>query len=122
MLTDGVPESAMILEKESTSSSENILMKMAAAREAGINPKSVILCAMSPLLRKLCAAFRKHFQKLLFTEALSMPLEWFTPKRVNRLLGKIQRLNEYAEKSDIAKVEIPDEILSATERIRQTES
>ncbi len=122
MVDDGIPDSAMILEKESTNSLENVLMGMATAHKIGINPKSVILCAMPPLLRRSCATFRKQFPEVtVYGSAFPMSTEWSTPKRVNRLLGEIQRLNEYAEKGDIVKVTIPDEVLSAVEKIRQAE-
>ena len=120
IVTDGVPESVIILEKESTNSLENVVMGMAEARKIGVNPKSVILCAMPPLLRRSCATFRKQFPKVtVYGSAFTMPTEWFTPKRIIRLLGEIQRLNEYAEKGDIVKVEIPNDVLSAAEKISQ---
>lgn len=122
MLADGVPSSAMILEKESTNSLENVVMGMDAARKAGVEPKSVILCAMPPLLRRSCATFRKQFPEVaVYGSAFPMPPEWFTPRRINRFLGEIQRLNEYAKKGDIVEVKIPDEVLSAAEKIHQTE-
>lgn len=118
--SDGVPNEALILEKESTNSLENVLLGMAACRNAGINPTSVILCAMPPLLRRSCATFRKQFPDItVYGSAFPMPQEWFTSRRISRLLGEIERLDEYAEKGDIIKVEIPDEVLSSAEKIRQ---
>ncbi len=122
VIADGVPASALILEKESTNSLQNVVMGMATMRQAGVNPTSVILCAMPPLLRRSCATFRKQFPEVtVYGSAFPMPKEWFTRKRINRLLGEIQRLNEYAEKGDIAEVKVPDEVLSAAEKIRQME-
>jgi uncharacterized SAM-binding protein YcdF (DUF218 family) len=122
MVADGVPTGALILEKESTNSLENVIMGIAAVRKTGVNPKSVILCAMPPLLRRACATFRKQFPEVtVYGSAFPMQKEWFTSRRINRLLGEIQRLNNYAEKGDIVKVKIPDEVLSAAEKIRQTE-
>jgi len=120
MLADGVPASAMIFEKESTNSLENVVMGMTAARDAGINPTLVILCAIPPLLKRSCATFRKQFPKVVvYGSAFPIPREWFTPKRIRRLLGEIQRIDEYAEKGDIAKVEVPKAIRSAVQRIHQ---
>lgn len=120
MIADGVSESVMILEREATNSLENVIMGMAVAHKVGVNPKSVVLCAMPPLLRRSCATFRKQFPEVsVCGSAFPIPIEWFTPRRVSRLLGEIQRLHEYAEKGDIVKVEIPDEVLFAAEKIRQ---
>ena len=117
---DGVPREALILEKESTNSLENVLLGMTAAQNAGINPKSVILVAMPPLLRRSCATFRKQFPEVtVYGSAFPIRQEWVTIRRINRLLGELQRLDEYAKKGDIVKVKIPDEVLSAAKKIRQ---
>ncbi|MBI5005109.1 MAG: YdcF family protein [Candidatus Lloydbacteria bacterium] len=118
--SDGVPKKVLILEKESTNSLENVLLGMAACRNVGVNPKSVIACAMPPLLRRSCATFRKQFPEItVYGSAFPMPEEWFTSRRISRLLGELERLNEYAEKGNIVKVEIPNNILFAAEKIRQ---
>ncbi|MBU4031133.1 YdcF family protein [Patescibacteria group bacterium] len=116
----GVPKKALILEKESTNSLENVLLGISACRNAGINPKSVILCAMPPLLKRSRATFQKQFPEIaVYGSAFPMPQEWFTPRRVNRILGELERLDEYAKKGDIVKVKIPNKVLSAAKKIRQ---
>ena len=119
--SDGVPKKALILEKESTNSLENVLLGMAACHSSGFNPKSLILCAMPPLLRRSCATFRKQFPDItVYGSAFSMPEEWFTSRRINRLLGELERLEEYAKNGNILPVEIPAEVSSAAEKVRQT--
>ncbi len=119
--SDGVPPEALILEKESTNSLENILLGITACRNIGFNPKSLILCSMPPLLRRSCATFRKQFPDItVYGSAFSMPKEWFTSRRINRLLGELGRLEEYARKGDISPVEIPAEVASAAEKVRQS--
>ena len=118
--SDGVPKKALILEKESTNSLENVLLGMSVCHNAGVNPKSVILCAMPPLLRRSCATFRKQFPEItVYGSAFPMPQEWLTFRRISRLLGELERLDEYAKKGDIVKVEIPDDVISSMEKIRQ---
>jgi len=118
--SDGFPKKVLILEKESTNSLENVLMGMATYRNAGVNPKSVIACAMAPLLRRSCATLRKQFPEItVYGSAFPMPEEWFTPRRIIRLLGELERLDDYAKKGDIVKVEIPNDVLSAAEKIRR---
>lgn len=121
--SDGVPKEALILEKESTNSLENVLLGMATCYNVGVNPKSVILCAMPPLLRRARATFRKQFSEITaYGSAFPMPKEWFTPSRISRLLGELDRLDEYAKKGDIVRVEIPGDVLFAAEQIRQYQS
>ncbi len=117
--SDGVPKQALILEKQSTNSLENVLLGIAACQEMGIHPKSLILCAMPPLLRRSCATFRKQFPEItVYGSAFPMPKEWFTARRIDRLLGELERLDDYVKKGDIVKVEIPHEVRSSAETIR----
>lgn len=119
--SDGVPKKILILEKESTNSLENVLLGIAACRNIGFNPKSLILCAMPPLLRRSCATFRKQFPDItVYGSAFSMPEEWFTSRRINRLLGELERLEEYAKSGNILPVEIPAEVASAAKKVRQS--
>ncbi len=118
--SDGIPPEVLILEKESTNSLENVLLGMAACHKIGFNPRSLILCAVPPLLRRSCATFRKQFPDVaVYGSAFPIPEEWFTLHRVGRLLGELERLNEYAKKGDIVPVEIPAEVVSAVEKVKQ---
>ncbi len=120
MIANKISVSCLILERESTNSLENVLMGMMAAGKTGVNPKSIILCAMPPLLRRSCATFRKQFPEIVvYGSAFPLPESWFTPSRVNRLTTEVDRLINYAQKGDIVEVVIPNQVLSAVERIRQ---
>jgi len=119
--SDGVPKEVIILEKESTNSLENVLLGIAACRSTGFNPRSLILCAMPPLLRRSCATFRKQFPDItVYGSAFPVPQEWFTLRRISRLLGELERLNEYAKNGDTVPVEIPAEVASAAKKVRQS--
>jgi len=75
---------------------------------------------MPPLLKRASATFKKNFPEIIvYGSTFKMPSRWVTFDRINRLLGEIDRLNEYAKKGDIVKVEIPDDIISAIEEIRR---
>lgn len=117
--SDGVPREALILEKQSTNSLENVLFGIATAQNVGVNPRSLILCAMPPLLQRSRATFQKQFPEItVYSSTFSIPPEWFNDRRINRVLGEFERLDEYAKKGDIAKVEIPDKVLSAVKKIQ----
>jgi len=89
--SDGVSLEALILEKEATNSLENVLLGIAACHSIGFNPKSLILCAMPPLLKRSCATFRKQFPDIIvYGSAFPMPEEWFTFRHIGRLLENLK--------------------------------
>ena len=120
MIKRGVPSHAIILEKEATNSLENVRFGMQVARMAGRLPRSVILSAIPPLLRRARATFRKHFPDVeVFGSAFDLPSDWYTVRRINRfVLGEIDRLRNYAGQGHIAHVPISEELLVAVERVR----
>ena len=118
--SDGVPSHALILEKESTNFLENVVLGMTACHNAGINIHSVILCAMPHGLKRSCATFQQQFPAVTISgSAFPIPPEWFTPKRVIRLMDELGRLEEYAKKGDIVSVPIPHAVNMAAEEIRR---
>lgn len=120
--SDGVPPEVLVLEKRATNSLENVVWGVAAGRAAGLRLRTLILCALPPLLRRSCATFRKQFPNMdVRGSAFAMPVEWFSPRRIARLVGEIDRLVAYANKGDIAPVDIPPEILSAAEILRSAQ-
>lgn len=116
----GIPESALILEEQSTNSLENVLFGVKKAESLNFFPRSLILCAMPPLLRRSRATFKKQFPKIkVFSSAFPLGKEeWQTPARIRRILGEIDRLQDYAQKGDIAHIEIPFSILKSCEEVR----
>jgi uncharacterized SAM-binding protein YcdF (DUF218 family) len=112
---------SLILEEKSANSLENVIFGMGRAMSVMGVPKSMILCAMPPLLRRSCATFRRYFPNIeIFGSAFKLREgEWLTKKRIKRVLGEIDRLQKYAEKGDIAPVEIPTNILEAYQLVRE---
>lgn len=120
-----VPESVLILEKESTNSLENILLGMKKCNEIGFYPKSLILCSVPPLLRRSIATFKKQFPEIeVFGSTFELSFdEYLELKRATsirnpaRLLGEFDRFKEYAEKGDMVPVEVPKDIEDSIERL-----
>lgn len=115
----GVPKEALIFEKRATNTLENVIFGMDACRKAGFFPKSLLIVAVPPLLRRSCATFRKQFPDInVFGSAFPIPENWYEPRRILRLLAEFDRLDEYAKKGDIVSVKIPEEVSSAAKKIR----
>ncbi len=117
---EGIPSSTLILEKESTNTLENVLLGIAAGKRGGFRPKSLILCALPPLLRRSIATFQKQFPDIsVCGSAFAMPVdEFLAPPRLKRIIGEFDRLRNYAEKGDIAPVEIPNSVQQAIDKLR----
>ena len=120
LLKIGVPPEAIILEKESTNTRENIVWGIARCKELGFSPSTLILCAMPPLLRRSCATFEKQFPRIdLACSAPDLFEEFCTIPWIVRMLGEVDRFNEYFEKGDIAHVSISKEIEGAINALHQ---
>jgi len=122
----GVPLEDIILEKESTNSLENVLFGMKKCHENGFYPKSLILVSMPPLLKRALATFKKQFPELeLYGSTFDLPIsEYLEPTRTSnirnpiRLVGELERFREYADKGDMITVEIPENVKSAADVIK----
>lgn len=116
----GIPEDELTLEREATNSLENVCFGMRAAIQSGHSPRSLILCAIPPLLRRARATFRRQFPGIeTFGSAFSLAPDWFTPRRINRYaVGEIDRLIAYVKRGDIEPVPLTDELLTAVEVVR----
>ena len=123
MMAHGVPEHAIVLEERSTNTLEDVLLGMETLAQQGVAPKRVILVGYVPLLRRAKATFAKHFPQV---EALAVPyaiadLEdtFWLQDRLLRMLLEFDRLNEFAEKGDIAPTEVPQAVLDAAAHIKE---
>ncbi len=116
----GVPDSAIILEKQSTNSLENVLIGIKVAKENGLNPKTLIACAMPPLLRRAIATLNQQFPDVsVFGSAFVFPFEeYIIEKRIKRILAEFDRFEAYAEKGDIVPINVPSDVVKAVEEIR----
>jgi uncharacterized SAM-binding protein YcdF (DUF218 family) len=117
---NGVPDSAIILEKQSTNSLENVLIGIKIAKENSLNPKTLIVCTMPPLLRRAIATLNQQFPDIsVFGSAFIFPFkEYLIEKRIKRILAEFDRFEAYAEKGDIVPIDVPSDVVKAVEEIR----
>lgn len=120
MIGRGIPAEAILLEKESTNSLENAQRGMAVWKAAGIDPKTIIVCSIPPLLRRVCDTLRKQCPGVVVHgSAFKLPPEeWFSWNRLMELSEEIDRLRECVEKGEIMPMEIPPHIRRAAQTIR----
>ena len=79
--------------------------------EHNIHPKSLLLCAHATCLRRSKATFNKQFPDIeTICSPHPIPKGFWTPHRIKDLLGEFKRLKIYAEKGDIAQVDVPREV------------
>ena len=121
LIEQGVPNSAILREKESRNTLDNVLLGMEVVREAKVKIESLILVALPPHLRRCRVTFEKHYPKVR-TFGNSFPfseVDWMNEYRIGRLVGEVDRLVLYAKKGDIAPSVIPRKVREACEVIRK---
>jgi uncharacterized SAM-binding protein YcdF (DUF218 family) len=116
----GVPESAILLETQSTNTGENILFTQKLLEEKGLDPQSFIVVQKPYMERRSYATFKKHWpdKQLLVTSPQirfdnypneEIPID----KVINIMVGDLQRIHIYPEKGFQIPQEIPVEIWEA---------
>jgi len=121
-MDNGVPESAIILEEKSQNTLEDTVFGIETLRAHGIAAQTVILCAYVPLLRRAKATFAKQFPEIA---TFAVPYEitdlentFWLQDRLLRMLLEFDRLQDFAEKGDIAPTEVPENVKEAAEHVR----
>jgi uncharacterized SAM-binding protein YcdF (DUF218 family) len=115
---DGIPKSSLILENLSMNSLENVLFGMKACHDNNFHPKSLIIVAVPPLLRRSRATFEKQFPKIkIYSNGPDIPLEEYL-QHTERILGEFDRFDEYSKKGDIASVKVPQSVQDEVQSIK----
>jgi len=118
---EGVPESAMILEKDSMNSVENVIFGMEeTCYKIGFYPQTLIISSIPALMLRSLVTFRKQLPGIGVVASTFNPVveEYTDPQRILRVLDEFERIAKYAQKGDCEKVAVPDEVLKATEYIK----
>jgi len=117
---EGVPESAMILERDSMNSLENIIFGMEVCNKVGFYPQTLIISSIPALMLRSLVTFRKQLPGIrLYASTFNPVVEEYTdPQRILRVLDEFERIAKYAQKGDCEKVAVPDEVSKATEYIK----
>jgi len=123
-LEHGVPEEAILLEKRSTNTGENIQFTRQLLEENGIQPKKIIVVQKPYMERRTYATFKKQWQGMDFivtSPRISFedypqegrPMEHI----INMMVGDLQRIKEYPALSFQIEQRIPQHIWEAYEHL-----
>lgn len=124
----GVPASAILLEKRSTNTAENILFTRQLLEEQGLRPARLLGVHQPFMERRIWAAFQVHWPEVeLLTTSPQVTLPEYLAGAVRQglpeqnaidvIVGDFQRMKLYAEKGYQIPQEIPDECWAAFERL-----
>lgn len=122
----GVPMDAILLEKESTNTGENILFTKRLLEEKKIRPKKLLLVQKPYMERRTYATFAKQWPGVEFV-VTSPPIAYeeysdqLRPKEyvLNMMVGDLQRIKEYPAKGFQIEQEIPEKVWNAYEQLVQ---
>jgi uncharacterized SAM-binding protein YcdF (DUF218 family) len=118
----GVPEADILLETRASNTSENFSFTRELLRQAGIQPKNILIAVKPFMQRRAWATMAVEWPEMPATVAspnLTLD-EYFTneltPDRiVNIIVGDLQRIGVYARKGYSAAQRLPDEVQRAYE-------
>lgn len=120
----GVPEEAMLLEKEATNTGENVQFTKRLLEEKGVEVSKLILMQKPYMERRSYATFKKQWPDMNFI-VTSPPLsyeEYPNEERsneylINMMVGDLQRIKEYPAKGFQVEQEIPANVWQAYEQL-----
>jgi uncharacterized SAM-binding protein YcdF (DUF218 family) len=123
-LRKGVPESAIMLEAESTNTGENVVFTRRLLESRGIDPESLILVQKPYMERRAYATFMNFWpgrRVLAASPPITFP-EYPTedlPRDlvINIMVGDLQRIKIYPERGFQIAQEIPDDVWRAFEKL-----
>ena len=118
----GVPEDAMLLEKESTNTGENIGFTRTLLEERGMRVTKLILVQKPYMERRTYATCRKQWPEIdIVVTSPDIPFEQYSiPDRskedvVSMMVGDLQRIKEYPALGYQIEQDIPEEVWQAYE-------
>lgn len=120
----GVPEADILLETRASNTSENFSFTRELLRQAGIQPKNMLIAVKPFMQRRAWATMAVEWPEMPATVAspnLTLD-EYFTneltpDKIVNIIVGDLQRIWVYARKGYSAPQHLPDEVKRAYEAL-----
>lgn len=120
----GVPSEHILKEDKSSNSGENIAYTKELFAQIGIKPKRIIVVTAPYAERRQQATYAQQWigQKVTITSPQLKYDEYPTPELpeeylVNSLVGKVQRMKVYGDRGWQEKVEIPERVWNACQRL-----
>ncbi|MFF8410948.1 YdcF family protein [Streptomyces omiyaensis] len=123
----GVPESAILVEPHARNTGENIRFSRSVLHDHGVHVSSILLISKPYEERRAYATARKLWPDVdVVSASTNMRLEEYVDSIgdarlvLDMLVGAQQRLLVYPERGFTIAQEIPEDVLGAYERLRQT--
>lgn len=123
-LRKGAPESAMLIEAESTNTGENVVFSRRLLESKGIDPDSLILVQKPYMERRAYATFMNFWPgKRVLAASPPIPFHEYPTEDlprdlvINIMLGDLQRIRIYPERGFQIFQEIPDDVWRAFEKL-----
>lgn len=127
-VSEGVPETRIILENQSTNSAENLLFTPKVLEDKGIPAGKIIAIHKPYMERRLWAAMQVYWPdvQVIYTSPRVTLREHIDHAKsvgmtekgvIETIVGDVQRMKLYAEKGYQAPVEIPDTVWRAYENL-----
>jgi uncharacterized SAM-binding protein YcdF (DUF218 family) len=123
-LRKGVPESAMLIEPESTNTGENVVFSRRLLESKGIHPDSLILVQKPYMERRAYATFMNFWpDRIVISASPPIPFSEYPTEDlprdlvINIMVGDLQRIRIYPERGFQIAQEIPDDVWQAFEKL-----
>ena len=123
-LRRGVPESAILIEAESTNTGENVVFSRRLLESKGIDPESLILDQKPYMERRAYATFMNFWPgKKVIAASPPIPFSEYPTEDlprdlvINIMVGDLQRIKIYPERGFQIAQEIPDDVWQAFEKL-----
>jgi uncharacterized SAM-binding protein YcdF (DUF218 family) len=123
-LRRGVPQSAMLIEAESTNTGENVVFSRQLLDSKGIDPDSLILVQKPYMERRAYATFLNFWPgRRVIVTSPPIPFSEYPTEDlprdlvINIMVGDLQRIRTYPGRGFQIEQEIPDDVWQAFERL-----
>jgi len=120
----GVPETAMLLESQSTNTGENVQLTRRLLERENLDPDRFILVQKPYMERRTYATFRKVWpEKDAVVTSPQMDFDDYTTSEISKekvitiMVGDLQRIREYPARGFQIEQHIPTEVWDAFERL-----
>ncbi|HEU0184251.1 MAG TPA: YdcF family protein [Blastocatellia bacterium] len=123
-LRKGVPESAILIEAESTNTGENVVFSRRLLESRGIDPESLILVQKPYMERRAYATFMNFWPgRRVLAASPPIPFSEYPTEDlprdlvINIMIGDLQRIKIYPERGFQIAQEIPADVWQAFEKL-----
>ncbi len=118
----GVPKEKILIEDQSTNTSENIRLTKSFFANNNLNPNKIILVQKPHMERRAYATFKKVCpEKEVIVTSPQIPFEKYAKAElrnpIDMVVGDLQRIKIYGERGFLIPQDIPDDIWDAYKKL-----